>query len=250
MRWREDEAHRRVRIYRCLCYGQRPEGPARFRTAPRLHGIPTSSTGRACPQSRMAGAPASPVLDSLRCTPRKLLGQILLEAGVMTQETLEAALMRAQRSRRADRRGADRACARRAADDVLRALATQAGLPFLSARGVPVRAPVMKNLSPKYLQEYVACPVPRRGRRPLTLAAADPTNPVLLDDLARAWARVSRSAWRRPRPSSRPSSARTAGSTALQKIVEGMAAPTARATARRTSRTSATWRSRPRWSGW
>ncbi|MET0852853.1 MAG: type II secretion system ATPase GspE [Candidatus Rokuibacteriota bacterium] len=162
------------------------------------------------------------MLDSLQMPSRKLLGQILLEVGVMTQETLDAALMRAQRSH--ERIGealiAMRAVSR---DDVLRALATQVGLPFLSREEFPSALPVMKNLSPKYLQEYVACPVSVEGGA-VTLAAADPTNPVLLDDLRQSLGASVRLCVAPPE-AILEAIERTYGAgstTALQKIVEGI----------------------------
>ena len=50
-------------------------------------------------------------------------------------------------------------------EDVLRALAAQRGLPFLSAEELPFTPPVLKNLSPKYLRQYAACPIAWRARR-------------------------------------------------------------------------------------
>src|SRR5207247_3983509 len=46
----------------------------------------------------------------------------------------------------------------------------------------PSALPVIKPLSAKYLRQYVACPLAVEGSA-VTVAAADPTNPVLLDDL-------------------------------------------------------------------
>ena len=99
----------------------------------------------------------------------------------MTQETLEAALMRAQRSheRIGEALVAMRAVSRRRAAERSPA---QVGLPFLSREEIPSALPVMKNLSAKYLRQYVACPVTVEGDV-VTVATADPTNPVLLDDL-------------------------------------------------------------------
>jgi type II secretion system protein E len=109
------------------------------------------------------------------------LGQILLDAGLIGPETLQQALDRSRQSR--ERLGESLVALRAiATDDVLRALATQRGLAFLPAGEMPSTLPVLKNLSPKYLREYVACPVSVDGAA-VTVATADPTNPVLLDDL-------------------------------------------------------------------
>jgi len=40
----------------------------------------------------------------------------------------------------------------------------------------------VKNLSSKYLRQYVACPIAIEGGV-VTVATADPTNPLLLDEL-------------------------------------------------------------------
>jgi general secretion pathway protein E len=42
--------------------------------------------------------------------------------------------------------------------------------------------PILKNLSPKYLRQYSVCPVSVEGGL-LTVATADPLNPIFLDDL-------------------------------------------------------------------
>ena len=140
----------------------------------------------------------------------------------MTPETLEAALARSQRTR--ERLG-EALIAMRAAskDDVLRGLATQVGLPYLSREEIPSALPVMKNLSPKYLQEYVACPIAVEGST-VTLATADPTNPVLLDDLRQSLGPGVRLCVASPEAILEAID-RTYGAgstTALQKIVEGI----------------------------
>ena len=67
-------------------------------------------------------------------------------------------------------------------DEALRAIATRRGLSFLTAGELPATLPLVKNLSPKYLRHYVACPVAIDGGI-VTVATADPTNTLLLDDL-------------------------------------------------------------------
>ena len=111
----------------------------------------------------------------------KTLGETLLEAGVITSETLTVGLSRAEHAR--ERLGeALVALGAVSAEDVLRALASQRGVAFLSAEEVPFTLPVLKNLSPKYLRQYEACPVSIEGNT-LTVATADPTNPLLVDEL-------------------------------------------------------------------
>jgi len=67
-------------------------------------------------------------------------------------------------------------------DETLRALAARRGLPFLSAGELPETVPLLKSLSPTYLRHYVACPIAVDGAA-VTVATADPANPLLLDDL-------------------------------------------------------------------
>jgi len=114
-------------------------------------------------------------------TTARPLGRILLDQGVVNAETLEEALGRAKAtSTRIGNILIDMGAV--LPDDVARAVAVQEGVPFLSAEELPSTPPTLKNLSPKYLRQYVACPVAVEGSV-VTVAAADPTNPLLLDDL-------------------------------------------------------------------
>jgi type II secretion system protein E len=153
---------------------------------------------------------------------KKLLGQILIDAGLMEPETLEIALVRAQRNK--ERIGealiAQRAVTR---EDVHRALAIQAEVPYLTREEIPSTLPVIKNLSPRYLQEYICCPIAVEGST-VTVATADPTNPVLLDDLRQSLGAGIRLCVAPPE-AILEAIERTYGagaSTALQKIVEGI----------------------------
>src|SRR5438046_6537136 len=67
-------------------------------------------------------------------------------------------------------------------EDVLRALAEQQSLAYLSRDELPSPLPIVKNLSPKYLRQYTVCPVSIENGL-LTVATADPLNTVVLDDL-------------------------------------------------------------------
>ena len=115
---------------------------------------------------------------------RTPLGQVLLDAGLITPETLQAALAR-QKSTRAPIGEILVAMGAVGKGDVLRALASQRGLPYLSREELPSSVPVLKNLSPKYLRHYRVCPVAVEGST-LTVATSDPANPLLLDDLRQA----------------------------------------------------------------
>jgi type II secretion system protein E len=151
----------------------------------------------------------------------KNVGESLLEAGVITPETLAAAQARAGDARE----GLGDALIELGAvseEDVLRALAAERGLRFLSADQLPFTPPVLKNISPKYLRQYAACPIALEGST-LTVATADPANPLLVDELRQTLG-LAIVLCVAPRQAILEAIERTYGaSTALQKIVEGIA---------------------------
>jgi general secretion pathway protein E len=109
------------------------------------------------------------------------LGQILLDAGLTTPETLERALERAAGT--GQRLGeAMVALGMLTAEDVHRALASQLDLIYLAPDEFPTTLPILKNLSAKYLRHYRACPVAVDGNT-VTVATSEPTNVLLTDDL-------------------------------------------------------------------
>src|SRR6266487_4607397 len=88
------------------------------------------------------------------------LGQILIGSRLITPEVLQEGLARAKSERR--RLGEALTTMNAVSqDDVLRALAAQQGFPFLAADDLPSTLPLIKNLSPKYLRQYTACPIKR-----------------------------------------------------------------------------------------
>jgi general secretion pathway protein E len=148
------------------------------------------------------------------------LGQVLLGSRILTPEVLEEGLARAKQERQ---RLGEALVSMGAAseEEVLRALATQHGLPYLAADELPGTPPMVKNLTPKYLRQYTACPVALDGTT-VTVATADPTNPLLLDDLRQTLGlRVKLCV--APAGAILEAIERAYGaSTLLQKIVEGM----------------------------
>ncbi|MCL6641240.1 MAG: hypothetical protein K6T92_07690, partial [Candidatus Rokubacteria bacterium] len=70
-------------------------------------------------------------------------------------------------------------------EEVLQALALALDLPYLFAEEFPTVAPAVRHLTPKYLQKYLACPVALEDGV-LTVATADPLNPLLVEDLRQA----------------------------------------------------------------
>ena len=133
-------------------------------------------------------------------------------------------------------------------DDVLRAPAQQQNLAYLTRDELPSPLPIVKNLSPKYLRQYVVCPVSVEAGNVLTVATADPLNPVIVDDLTQSTGLAE--GRRQPAEAIVEAIDRTYDgvATPLQRIVEGMDDDRG-PTATRTSTSCATWRSRRRWSG-
>src|SRR5690349_4189891 len=111
----------------------------------------------------------------------RLLGEILVAEGLTSTDAVERALAR-QRVSGELIGEALVALGVVTRDEVMRAVATQQDLPFLSRDEMPSALPVLKNLSAKYLRTYSVCPVSVEGGL-LTVATADPSNPVVLDDL-------------------------------------------------------------------
>src|SRR5437867_7253439 len=112
------------------------------------------------------------------------LGEILVHDRLTTPGVVDRALLR---SRTTGERVGEALVALGAVkdDDVLRALAVQQGLAYLTRDELPSPLPIVKNLSPKYLRQYTVCPVSVEGNV-LTVATADPLNPVIVDDLAQS----------------------------------------------------------------
>ncbi len=148
------------------------------------------------------------------------LGQILVQAHLVTDDIIAEALVRA---------GSDHlrlgealvALGAATAEDVLKGVAAQQALPYLSAEELPSTPPVLKELSPQYLRQSVACPIAIEGTT-VTIATADPTNPLLVDELQQTLPLAIRLCVA-SRPAILEAIERAHGaSTALQKIVEGM----------------------------
>jgi len=113
--------------------------------------------------------------------PPRPLGEILVQERVTTAEAVEQALARIRTT--GERLGeALVAMGAVTSADMLRAVAKQQNLAFLSREELPSPLPLVKNLSPKYLRQYTVCPVSVENGL-LTVATADPLNPVIVDDL-------------------------------------------------------------------
>jgi general secretion pathway protein E len=148
------------------------------------------------------------------------LGQILVHASVITDDILEEALALAAREQQ---RLGDALVAMGVvgAEDVLKAVAAQQALPYLAAEELPSTPPVLKELSPRYLRQAVACPIAVEGGT-VTVATADPVNSLLLDELRQSLPLAVKLCVA-AEPAILDAIERAYGaSTALQKIVEGM----------------------------
>ena len=158
-------------------------------------------------------------MDQVAARPSRL-GQILVRSRVITDGVLAEALALAGRD--GQRLGEALVTLGAATpDDVLKALATQEGLPYLSPEELPWTLPTLKELSPRYLRQQVVCPIAVDGTT-VRVATADPTNPLLLDELRQSqpWAVELCVA---PAPAILEAIERAYGAgTPLQKIVEGI----------------------------
>src|SRR5215468_3640356 len=155
---------------------------------------------------------------------KRRIGQILVEAGTISSDTLEAALRAQHAGEKIKEKIGDVLIGMGAVSrqDVLAALALQLKLPFIFREEMPSTLPILKNLSPKYLRQYTICPVAVEGST-VTIATADPTNPLVVDEL-RQQLRLQVKLCVAPSTAILEAIERTYGaSTALQKIVEGMA---------------------------
>jgi general secretion pathway protein E len=109
------------------------------------------------------------------------LGQILVADGITTPEMITLGLNRCQTT--GERLGeALVALGAVSREDVLKAVALQHNLPYLFRGELPSPLPIVKNLSPKYLRQYQVCPIGIDGGV-LTVATADPLNPMIVDDV-------------------------------------------------------------------
>ena len=150
------------------------------------------------------------------------LGEILVAEGLATSDIVALATTRTQTT--GEPLGDALIALGVSADDILRGIARQYHLPCLSRDELPTPLPVLKNLSPKYLKQYMVCPVSVDGGV-LTVATADPLNPVIIDDLRQSTGLDIRVAVC-PADAIAEAIDRTyeggANATALQRIVEGM----------------------------
>ena len=113
--------------------------------------------------------------------PKRPLGEILLNKGLITQEQLDEALkVQKNTTEQIGRILVDLGYLTER--DVLRAHAEQLSIPFLEFDNVSVDEDVAKTIPQSVVQRYNAVPIRRSGNR-LTVAMSDPTNVFALDDI-------------------------------------------------------------------
>jgi type IV pilus assembly protein PilB len=113
--------------------------------------------------------------------PKKPIGQILLERGLISQEQLDEALkVQKNTTEQLGRILVELGFVTE--KDVLRGHAEQLGIPFLELDRTSVDEDVAKAIPQSVVQRYNAVPIRRSGNR-LTVAMADPTNVFALDDI-------------------------------------------------------------------
>jgi type IV pilus assembly protein PilB len=113
--------------------------------------------------------------------PKKLVGQILLEKSLISQEQLDEAL-RVQKNTTEQLGRILTDLGYVTERDVLRAQAEQLGIPFLELGQVSVDQDIAKSIPQSVVQRYNAVPIKRNGNR-LTVAMSDPSNVFALDDI-------------------------------------------------------------------
>jgi general secretion pathway protein E len=154
--------------------------------------------------------------------PSPTLGELLVSEGLTTPDVIAVATTRSQSTGETLAEALVGSGAVSAAD-VLKALARQQGLTYLSRDELPSPLPVLKNLSPKYLKQYTVCPV-SIDAGVLTVATADPLNPVIVDDLRQSTGLDVRLVLCVPEAITEAieRTYEAGNTTALQRIVEGM----------------------------
>jgi general secretion pathway protein E len=113
--------------------------------------------------------------------PRRLLGDILVQEGLITPDAVARAHARAQTTGELIGEALV-ALGIVSEDDVLRGLALQQDLPYMWREEFPSSVPVLKNVSAKYLRQARVCPISVDGNV-LTVASADPLNTLITDEL-------------------------------------------------------------------
>lgn len=112
--------------------------------------------------------------------PRKKLGEILLDDGLITREQLELALNEAGGLRLGDSLLTHGYLTE---EKLYQAIAKQNGVPFVALKDITPDPDAVKTLSAATARRYQVVPITRTGRT-LKLATANPINVLAVDDIA------------------------------------------------------------------
>jgi len=114
---------------------------------------------------------------------KKLLGEVLVELGIVSNEQIELALVKQKENHHEKLLGQILvemgACTE---NDITRAIGAQLGMPFVDIEDMEIPPDVVEAISPSMAQAYNVIPIAREDGV-LTVAMANPENIMALDDL-------------------------------------------------------------------
>lgn len=114
--------------------------------------------------------------------PRKMLGEYLLEAGLVTEQQLKEALRRQRQTK--EPLGHILARTGMVSEvDVCRVLHAQLGLPIVDLQSIAIDDQVIALIREELAKKYTAIPIELENRSTLRVAMADPLNASALEDI-------------------------------------------------------------------
>jgi type IV pilus assembly protein PilB len=112
---------------------------------------------------------------------RKMLGEMLIAAGLLTPEQLETAIL--EQKAKGGRIGAIlRSLKYVTEEEIIKVLGSQMGIPHMSLENVIIDQDVLKEISETTARRYKVFPVSKRGKT-LTVAMSDPLNIFAIDEI-------------------------------------------------------------------
>ncbi len=112
---------------------------------------------------------------------RKMLGEMLVAAGLLTPEQLEVALQ--EQKQKGGRIGKIfRSLKFVTEDEIIKVLGSQMGIPHMSLENMIIDQDVLKEIPETTARRYQVFPVSKRGKT-LTMAMADPLNVFAIDEI-------------------------------------------------------------------
>lgn len=123
----------------------------------------------------------SSVLESVKTPPKKMLGEMLVDAGLLTSEQLEPAISEARRlSKRLGEYVVGQGLV--SAEDMASTLSLQLDLPIIDLRHQVLQPEALKLVSEEYARQRLLIPIDIEGDS-LVVVMADPSNIQVLEDL-------------------------------------------------------------------